>query len=348
MKVAIDKGPLSGGHAVRGIGFHTELLIKHLKELKEVDVDPVSLEAADISKYDVFHYPNFHPYFLTLPSKKPGPSVLTVHDLIPLIYPNHYPPGIRGRFRYFLQKRRLKNIDRVITISKTSKKDIVRFLGIPAEKIDAIYLAPREIFKKLKGKKWKKEIREKYNLPKKFVLYVGDVNYNKNLLRLALAAKNVDTPLVIVGKQAKSKDFDRSHPENAQLTELLDKFGSDKEILRVGFVPDDDLVKIYNLATLYAQPSLYEGFGLPVLEAMASGTPVLASKTQALVEIADDAAYFVDPKDRKDIEKGLEGLLEDKSLRKELVKKGKKKAEEYSWEKTAKETAEVYKKVVNE
>lgn len=345
MKVAIDKGPLTGADAVRGIGFHTQLLIKHLRKIKDVDIDPVSFEATDLSRYDVLHYPSFHPHFLTLPSKKLRPSVLTTHDLIRLVYPKHYPPGIAGKIRFVLQKARLKNIDRVITISETSKKDIVRFLGIQAEKIDVVYLAPRSMFKKLKSGNWEKGIRDKYNLPDKFVLYVGDVNYNKNLLRLADACKRVGVALVIVGKQAASTDFEPGHIENRPFARFLKKYGGDKDILRPGFVPDEDLVKIYNLASLYAQPSLYEGFGLPVLEAMACQTPVLSAKTQALVEIARDAAYFVDPKDAKEIEKGLKKLLVDKRLRKDFIKKGSKKVKGYSWKKTAQKTAEVYRKV---
>lgn len=345
MRVAIDEGPLTGGHAVRGIGVHTKLLLEYLEKQKGIDIDPVNIEKVDTSEYDVIHLPSFHPFFLSLPSKKLGRTVLTIHDLIPLVYPRHYPPGIKGRFRFYLQEQRLKNIDRVITISETSKKDIVRFLGFSADKVDVIYLAPRAVFKKLKGKGPQKKIKEKYGLPDEFVLYVGDVNYNKNLLRLGDACKKAGVPLVIVGKQAAESDFDRTHPENRPLVRFLDKYGDDKAVLRLGFVKDEDLVRIYNLASLYCQPSLYEGFGLPVLEAMACQTPVVASKTPALAEISGKAAYFVDQEDADDIADGIKKVMEDGSLRKRLIAKGEKKVKEYSWEKTAKETVEVYKKV---
>ncbi|MGB6882194.1 MAG: glycosyltransferase family 1 protein, partial [Microgenomates group bacterium] len=153
-------------------------------------------------------------------------------------------------------------------------------------------------------------------------------------------------PLVMVGKQAVSEDFDRNHPENAPFVEFLDKYGKDSEIIRPGFVPDKDLVTIYNLATVYCQPSFYEGFGLPVLEAMACGTPVVIAKTQALVEIADGAALIADPKDTKDIADKISKLIKSPTARVLLAKKGKERVERFSWDKTAKETAQLYCKVL--
>jgi len=130
IKVAIDKGPLSSGHAVRGVGAYTRELIKALhektKKRKNLKIDAVDFEKADLTKYDIVHYPYFHPFFLTLPFNKPAKTVVTIHDLIPLIYPKHYPPGIRGMFKFKLQKYLIKRVDGIITPSETSKKDIVR------------------------------------------------------------------------------------------------------------------------------------------------------------------------------------------------------------------------------
>ena len=271
---------------------------------------------------------------------------MTIHDLIYLIYPSHYPAGIKGNLRYGIQKFLVKKMDAIITISETSKKDIVRFLGIPQERISVIYLAPREIFKPVEDKSLLGKIREKYNLPEKFVLYVGDVNYNKNILGLAEACHLAKLPLVIVGKQAASDDFDRTHPENKSLVELLRKYGDDKDVIRLGFVEDADLVGIYNLATLYCQPSFYEGFGLPVLEAFASGCPVVAAKSQSIVEIGEPACLFADPGDPDDIAKKISMVLEDSELREQLIETGNVLVKNYSWAKTARETAEVYKKVL--
>ena len=344
MKVAIDSGPLVTGHAIRGIGAHTGHLIKHLKKIKDVKVDVIDFSKNDLSKYDIAHIPSFNPFFLTLPFKKPSKKVvLTIHDLIPLIYPEHYPSGIRGSLNFFIQKILIKNVDAIITISETSKKDICRFLNVSPDKVKVIYLAPREVFREVKNESLLYEIRKKYSLPDDFVLYVGDVNYNKNLFGLAEACKLAGIPLVIVGKQAKSEEIDRKHIENRPFVRFLNKFGADPLVIRVGFVPDDDLAVIYNLATLYCQPSFYEGFGLAVLEAFASGCPVVASKVQALVEIGEPACIFFDPKDPKDMAEKISTVLADEVLRNQLIETAKVFVKNYSWEKTAKETLEVYK-----
>lgn len=341
-KVTIDKGPLTGGHAVRGVGAYTRSLIEHLKKIKELKVDAINFQKADLSKYDIAHYPYFHPFFITLPLSKKTKTVVTIHDLIPLIYPKHYPPGLRGRIKLQVQKLLLRKVDAIITVSETSKKDIVRFLGVPQEKIEVVYEAPRKIFKKLESGDWKLKIKKQYGLPNHFVLYVGDVNYNKNILGLAEACKMAKTPLVIVGKQVVDEDFDKSHPENKPFARFLEKYGNDPQVLRLGYLPDEDLVAVYNLATLYCQPSFYEGFGLPVLEAMACQTPVVAAKTQALVEIAEGAALFADPKEPKDMAEKILRLFEDTELRAFLMRKGRDRVKQFSWDKTAKETLRVY------
>jgi glycosyltransferase involved in cell wall biosynthesis len=218
-------------------------------------------------------------------------------------------------------------------------------LGIPADNISVVHLAAGESFKPISDKMFLASIRAKYHLPEKFVLYVGDVNYNKNILTLCKACKLIKTPLVIVGKQAAVKDFDRTHPETQPFVKLLREFGEDKNVIRVGFVPHEELVAFYNLANVYVQPSYYEGFGLPLLEAFASGTPALASRIQAHVEIAGDACLYADPKNPSDFADKIKTLLSDGKLRKELVKKGLIRAKEYSWDKVANETVNIYRQI---
>ncbi|MCH7641330.1 glycosyltransferase family 4 protein, partial [Patescibacteria group bacterium] len=357
-------------HKVRGVGVYTRELIKALYErtkeprkasrrtslrdesprgkLKELRIEAVEFGKVDLSRYDLVHYPYFHPFFLTLPFNKPAKTVVTIHDLIPLIYPKHYPPGIRGKFKFKLQKYLIKRVDGIITPSETSKKDIVRFLGIPQEKIQVVYEAPRKIFKKLEIGNWKLEIKKRYGLPELFILYVGDVNYNKNILGLTEASRIAKVPLVIVGRQAADEEVDLSHPENRPFAELLKKYGNDPEIKRLGFVPDKELVAIYNLASVYCQPSFYEGFGLSVLEAMACGTPVIAARTQVLVEIGGDAALIADPKNPQDIAKMLKEVMGNSKTKEELIKKGLERVKDFSWTKAAKNTIEYYSNVIDD
>lgn len=338
IKVYFDASPLESVHAIRGVGYYTKNLLEHLHKCKEIKLVSNPREA------DIVHFPYFDLFFYTLKPVSGIKNVVTVFDVIPLIYPKHYPPGVKGRINLLRQKRALSRVDGVITISETSKKDIVRFLDVPSDKAHPIHLAPNEDFRLITDNKSLTTLQEKYNLPDFFVLYVGDVNYNKNIISLVKACVDIDVPLVIVGKQAAQTEFDRTHIENRDLTELIEKYGNNPNILRLGYVSQGDLVGIYNLASVYCQPSLYEGFGLPILEAQACGTPVVCTKIQVLVEIAESSCLFVNS-DSESIAGGIEELLNNNAAFRELAKKGLQNAKRYSWKKTTLRTIEIYKKV---
>lgn len=329
MKVFVDKNPLSGGHAVRGVGFYTKNLISSLEKIKKVKL------VDNLQSADLVHYPYFDLFFPTFKITK-KPTLVTVHDVIPLLYPDHYPPGFRGKINFIRQRQALKSVRQIITDSETSKKDITRFLGVRPDKISVVYLAADKKFKKVNNKKLLDELRKKYHLPDNFIFYVGDVNYNKNLETLCKACIKAKKYLVIAGKAAvEIKDQRLKNREQAHLKDLLKLFES-KYINLLGFVPDEDLVILHNLAEVYVQPSLYEGFGLPPLQSLACGTPVIASKTNTLVEILGDAAFYFDPAD-------INALVE--LLKKDNLKVGKL-PRKYSWKKTAKKTFEVYQKAL--
>lgn len=356
IKVFFDSQPLETGHSTRGIGSYTKNLLEALlKKNKDIKLVQNKTEA------DVVHYSYFDLFFGTLELIN-KPTVVTIFDVIPLIYPRHYPPGIKGRLRFLLQKNKLKNVDAVITISETSRKDIVRFLDIPAEKIHPIHLAPSRQFKRISEDALiHMGVFRKYRLPERFVLYVGDVNYNKNVKGLlkafALLLANENEPtnqrkrvqanekvgLVLVGKA-----FKDDIPETREILQLIKELNLEGMVIMPGFIPGDDLAGIYNLATVYCQPSFYEGFGLPVLEAMVCGVPVVASRTQALIEIAEGAALFCNPYDPKDMASVLGAILSKPNLQKRLSEKGLLHIKNFSWEKAVNQTINVYKKVVNE
>lgn len=370
MRVAIDSGPLKGGHSVRGVGLSTKGLIEALQKYqneKDVTIDAVDFQTADLKSYDLLHYTVFHPFFINNPriGSLYGKCVVTIHDLIPLLYPAHYPPGIRGRVNYEINKILLKHADALITVSETSKKDIVRFLDLPPDKVNVSYWGTDEIFKDAVGIKDPVGIKKRYNLPDRFVLYVGDVNYNKNLSTLIKACEIIKTPLVIVGKNAKDlsetlsvdknslgiqdvirKISGKPHPEEAHL-QKLNLLLKKKNVITTGFVPKEDLPGIYRSATVYCQPSFYEGFGLPVIEAFACELPVVIAKTQALVEIADGAAAIADPNSSEDLSEKISLLFNDSTYRLHLIRAGKKRSKIFSWDLTAKNTIDVYKRVLN-
>lgn len=350
MVVGIDISPLYSGHKVRGIGFYVQRLLEGFKKLRLKELVIKKLEnKEEIRKqeYDLLHIPYFSPFFQTMPRpweiKKP--MVVTIHDLIPVKYPNHYPPGIKGKLRWQLQKRLLKQSTLVITDSFASKYDIAELTGYPLDKIYVTYLAAGEEFRELKANSEQLiATKEKYDLPEKFVMYVGDVNWNKNVPGLVRACEKIDLPLVIIGKQAVNKDHDKTHPENKDLVWLQDKVTKrqgDKATKLLGYVPTSDLVKIYNLATVYCQPSFDEGFGLPVVEAMACGCPVVSSNKGSLPEVVGEAGILVEPTVKK-LSRGLKKVVKNKDLQRELRSKGLKWAKGFSWKKTAEETIKIY------
>ncbi len=341
--IGFDISPLFTGHEIRGVGFYTQRLLPELKQFREIEIKELkSKEEIEREGYDLLHVPYFSPYFFSLPSGNKKPLIVTVHDLIPLKYPDHYPPGIKASLRWFWQKRLLKKAAAIITDSRASKKDIIEILNYPAEKIKVIYLAAGKEFKKIDSQILFKKIKEKHQLPDKFVLYVGDVNWNKNIPSLVKAGKILNIPLLIAGKQAVAEDFDKDHPENKDLVWFQKEAKENNLIRPLGFVATDELVVLYNLATVYCQPSFDEGFGLPVIEAMACGCPVVSSDRGPLPEIIGKAGILVKPSPEK-LAKGIKKAIKEKET---LITLGLKKAKEFSWQKTAKRTLSVYTQVM--
>lgn len=321
IKIGFVTSPLHDANAVRGVGTYTRRLLPELK--KQASNFGLEIVENDISA-KIVHFPFFDLFKHTLPVIKSTKTVVTIHDVIPLEFPDHYPPGIHGWLNLQLQKLALSEVEKVITVSYHCIKTIHKHLNVPHSKLKLIYEAADPIFKKVSKPK------NKYNLPKKFILYVGDINYNKNIPNLVTAARTANLPLVIVGRQAAELEkLDLSHPELAHLSNL-----SLKSVLRLGFVSDADLVDIYNLATVYCQPSFAEGFGLPVVEALACGTPVACSGTSSLPEIAGDSATYFNPHDVDDIYRAI------------INAKPPQNKPRFSWEETAKLNLMTYREIL--
>lgn len=347
MKVAIDISPLSSGHSVRGVGFYLlnlkNALVNYFPNNEYYFFNSESEIPADA---ELVHFPYFDPFFDNFP-KTDLKTVITVHDLTPIVFKDHFPSGIKGGIKWQFQKRKIKNAAEIITDSFSSKKDIVKLAGISDDKVNVVYLAAAEHFKPI-SKAEKEKIKKKFNLSDNFLLYVGDVTWNKNLPKLIRAVIEADCELIIAGKAFASDDYDVNNAWNKSFHEAKVLASSNPKIRALGFVSDDELVGLYNLASSLIMPSLYEGFGLPVLEAMQSGCPVITSKRGSLGEVADSATYFIDPDSVESMREGIVEVFNNGSLRKAMSKKGLTQAKKFSWKKTAEETIKVYEKVILE
>ena len=347
MKIAIDISPLSSGHKIRGTGFY----LQHLKDALTKyfpEHEYTFFQNGDSlpGEIDIVHYPYFDPFFLTLPFSKKHKTVVTVHDLTPIVFPEHFPAGLKGNLKWQMQRFNLRKVDGILTDSKASKKDIVKIVGFPENKIDVAYLAAGEEFQKIKKEKLAaNDLRKKYSLPEKFVLYVGDVTWNKNLPRLLKAVQQIDVPLVLVGKSLVSKDFDRTNKWNSDLAEVQSLAEQNKNIHLLGFVSTEDLVALYNLATVFIFPSVYEGFGLPIVEAMQCGCPVIISKEGCMPEVGGDAVVYFDGYNADSLAQAIQHVYHSEKLQKELSDKGLKQAAKFNWKKTAEDTINAYLKV---
>jgi glycosyltransferase involved in cell wall biosynthesis len=286
---------------------------------------------------DLFHAPHY-----VLPPLVPCRAVVTIHDCIHLMFPQYLP----NRFAYGYAKAGLwtaaRRAARVLTVSETSKLDIIRYCGIPADRVIVVYNAIDDRFLQAPGDDEIRRTRERYQLDGPFILYVGNIKPHKNLERLIeafhlLRHAGVDAPkLLIIGDQISK--FPR-------LRRAVDRHKLHKFVRFLGFVSNDTLATLYRLATVFVFPSLYEGFGLPPLEAMASGTPVVASNVSSLPEVLGDAAWLVDPYQPESIADGLARVLTDEALRADLRARGLARVRAFSWEASVRRVLEVYREV---
>lgn len=343
MKIAIDISPLQTGHRVRGTGFYLQHLQDALvKYFPQNEYRFFTQKEGIPTDVDLVHYPYFDPFFVTLPLFSKTKTVVTVHDLTPLVFPKEFPSGIKGKLRWQVQKRLLKLTNGIITDSDSSKKDIVKFVEYPEKKITTVYLAAGEEFKVISKSKAQAQI-SKFQLPRRFALYVGDATWNKNLPRLIEAAVLAGVPLVMVGKAlAGDERIDDTNPWTKDLRKTLAYAQEHKNFHRLGFVTMEELVALYNSATLFIMPSLYEGFGLPILEAMACGVPVITTSEGSLAEVGGSAAFYTEAYNTKIISESIQTLWWDEKLQKELSKRGLIHAQQFSWKKTAEETIKAY------
>ena len=342
MKITISLKSFHTSSRTRGIGVYTRFLTAALERAYPEDT-VVANGKPVFSATDIVHIPFFDPFFLTLPIRFVHPTVLTIHDLIPLRFPEHFPAGIRGRLKWRLQRARARHAAAIVTDSVSSKADIVQYLHVPEDQVTVVPLGPNEV-ERVPGQQAQK-IAKKYQLPDRYLLYVGDVNWNKNvpgLVDMFAAQKDPKLHLVLVGKVFSDKP---AIPEYRAVATAIARSGKTDKIHEIGFVPSHHLSVFYMRATLYVQPSWYEGYGLPILEAMRFGCPVATSDRGSLPEVGGDAVAYFDP--AKNMDEIVGDLLGSVAKRSALAARGTERAKTFTWERTARETHAVYEKILD-
>lgn len=289
-------------------------------------------------KIEVLHSPRYTIPLLRFAWK----SVVTFHDLLFLLFPKKH--NVLKRFFYGrMLPIAAKKAERIIAVSSATKKDIAKLLNIPSEKIEVINLGIDSSYHPIE-KKELQDFRRKEEIFGSFILYVGTLKKRKNVLNIIKAykkikEKKIKEKLVIVGNKS---------GEYQNIYKTVKNLGLKKDVFFTGYVDEKLLPFYYNSASLFIYPSLYEGFGLPVLEAMASGTPVITSNVSSLPEVAGDAALLVNPHDVEEMAEMMQKVLNNEELQEKMREKGLKRAKLFSWERCARETLNLYKEIGGE
>jgi glycosyltransferase involved in cell wall biosynthesis len=289
-------------------------------------------------KIDLFHAPHY-----VLPALIPCKAVVTIHDCIHLRFPQYLPSRLGYAYARTSMWIATHRSTRVLTVSEASKRDILKYFHVPQHKIDVIYNGIDERFGETPSADEVLRVRERYQLNDPFVLYAGNIKPHKNLERLIeafhLLRRNghETVKLLIIGDEIS---------KYATLRRAVHKYKLHKHVRFFGFVPDKTLAVLYRLARVFVFPSLYEGFGLPPLEAMASGTPVITSNVSSLPEVVGEAALLIDPYEPAAIAQAMHRVLTEPSLREDLRRRGLLRVKDFSWERSIRRVHEIYQEVL--
>jgi glycosyltransferase involved in cell wall biosynthesis len=282
------------------------------------------------NKVDVLFSPSY-----SMPFFSPVRTVVTIHDITYEVSPEWFHPKERLKMQK-TTRIAARRANMIIADSESTRRDIIRYYKVAPEKVKVIYLGHDPNFKSIRSKS---DIKHKHGVKKKLVLYVGSIFSRRNIPVLIRSFEKVsretkNCQLMLIGE-------DRAYPP-FNLNELIESLNLKDKIIRLDYVPEEDLVFLYNAADVFVYPSSYEGFGLPVLEAMTCGTPIVTSNFSSLPEIVADAGLLVDPTNTEELKEALLKILSDKEVAKTLSKRGKERAELFTWKKTAEKTLQVF------
>ena len=323
---------------VRSLGPAFEPLVEragHYSITEQLSV-PMALRRARV---DLFHAPHY-----VVSPLVHCPTVVTIHDCIHLRFPQDLPNRLAPYYVRIVMRMAARRARRVLTVSQASKDDILRFLDIPASKVEVIYNALDDRLAIEPTDEDFARVRERFQLNSPFFLYSGNVKPHKNIDRLIEAFAilrsrgiNPTAKLLVLGDQISR------YPN---LRRMVHRFQLHQHVRFLGFVPDATLAALYRMADLFVFPSLYEGFGLPPLEAMAAGTPVITSNVSSLPEVVGDAALLIDPTNAGAIADAMARVLSDPALRAQLIARGHERVKMFSWERSVARTRAVYEEVL--
>jgi glycosyltransferase involved in cell wall biosynthesis len=375
MRVAIDSTPLLNQRT--GVGQYTYHLIRNLLDLdSELDLilfcvslrKPVPLQQvipkhANLSyadyrlparlmqkawnsfgfphaelftgQFDIFHATNF-----TAPPQKSGKLILTIHDVGFARMPENHPQS--SRILNQILPHQLERADKIIVVSGFTRDEVVEVFAVPERKIRVIHNGVSPDFHPVADKEAAAMIARKYRIDQEYILFVGKLEARKNINGVVEAygifkkQSKMQHKLVLAGSLGwKGEEALQKAVES----------GLEKDVIHLGYVPDEDLPWLMSGATVFLYPSLYEGFGIPTIEAMACGIPVIASNSTSLPEVVGDAGLLVDPDNTEEIATALSRILDDASLRDELVRKGLERCKDFTWRKAAEQTFELYREL---
>ena len=294
-------------------------------------------QVLDKAQVDVLHGPaTLIPF-----SRSSHASVVTIHDLVAFLFPETIPRKYAMYMRWLL-RRVVERADRIISVSHNTKEDLRQVLGVDPDKVSVVYEAAKPVFQPVSDQGLLDYTSRKYGIDGPFLYHVGNIEPRKNLVRLIKAFLRAKprlgraTRLVITGQKGWL---------TSKLYREFSTLELGEDVIFTGYVPHEDLPLLMNAAHAFVFPSLYEGFGLPVLEAMSCGTPVVTSNISSLPEIVGDAAVLVDPQSEESIAQGIIQVVEDTGLHDDLSVRGLKRAKTFSWDRAARETLEVYREV---
>ncbi|MDP1845235.1 MAG: glycosyltransferase family 1 protein [Candidatus Moranbacteria bacterium] len=287
------------------------------------------------NQINIYHTQYIAPFWLPKKIK----LVLTIHD----ISFNFFPEYIKKTDLFFLKAllpRSIRQADKIITVSASEQKQIIDFYKISPEKVDFTHNGVDfEGFGRNFSDEQKNAVKAKYKLPEKFLLYIGTLQPRKNIPVIIEAMKSLDTNLVLAGNR-EARNFDK------KIDNAIEKNNLGNKVIFPGWIDEEDKPVLLQLADCFVFPSLYEGFGIPIIEAMAAGTPIVCSDIPVFREIAESSALFCDPKNSRQFAENILKILNDQPLKEKLVQSGIETAKKFAWQKTAEKTLGIYRQTV--